>query len=220
MTKTEKTNKKIKATPEPTLRRLPRYLHLLKFLRETGDKSVSSTYIAKELGFDPTQVRKDIEYTGIVGRPKTGFNIVELISSIEEFLNWKNITDAFLVGTGSLGTAMLGYGRFKDYGLNFVAAFDNNEMKIGKTIHETPVLSMEKLVDLAKRMHINIGVITVPAFAAQHSADLLIEGGIRAIWNFAPIHLKVPEGVLVENAQLTQSLAVLTHKLADAISKD
>jgi len=220
MNNLEEKPKKVKSTPEPTLRRLPRYLHLLKFLKETGDKSVSSTLIANELNFDPTQVRKDIEYTGIVGRPKTGFIVSELILAIEEFLNWNNITDAFLVGTGSLGTAMLGYGRFKDYGMNFVAAFDNDEMKIGKTIHETPVLSMEKLVDLARRMHINIGVITVPAFAAQHAADLLIDGGIRAIWNFAPIHLKVPKGVLVENAQLTQSLAVLTHKLADTLARE
>lgn len=219
MSKSSTKVKKVKATPEPTLRRLPRYLHLLKFLRETGEKNVSSTVIANELNFDPTQVRKDVEYTGVVGKPKTGFSIAELIDAIEDFLNWNNITDAFLVGAGSLGTAMLGYGRFRDYGMNFVAAFDNDELKIGKTIHDTPVLSMDKMVDLALRMHINIGVITVPAFAAQNAADLLIEGGIRAIWNFAPIHLKVPSGVLVENAQLTQSLAVLTHKLADSIAK-
>ncbi len=216
----ETKTKKFKPTPEPTLRRLPRYLHLLKFLKEAGEKNVSSTLIANELSFDPTQVRKDIEYTGIIGKPKTGFNITELIKSIEEFLNWNNQTDAFLIGTGSLGTAMLGYGRFREYGLNFVAAFDNDELIIGKTIHDTPVLPIGKVVDLAQRMHINIGVITVPAHSAQYITDLLVEGGVRAIWNFAPIHVKVPEGIILENAQLTQSLAVLSHKLNEKMDRE
>jgi redox-sensing transcriptional repressor len=206
---------KVKRTPEPTLRRLPRYLHLLNQLKDSGIVEISSTKIAKELGLDPTQVRKDIEFTEIVGRPKTGFKIAELILAIEAFLNWDKLRDAFLVGTGSLGTAMLGYPRFKKYGLNFVAAFDNDELKIGKTIHNTPVMPLEKIVELAKRMKVKIGVLTVPAFAAQRATDLLIEGGIKAIWNFAPIQLKVPDDVIVENAQLTQSLAVLSRKLTE-----
>ncbi len=206
---------KTKPTPEPTLRRLPKYLQLLALLKEQNIEEVSSTVIANELGLDPTQVRKDIQYTGIEGKPKTGFITTELIKSIRSFLNWDNITDAFLVGAGSLGTAMLGYDRFKQHGVNFVAAFDNDPAKIGEFIHGVPVLSTDKLTNLTSRMKVHIGVLTVPAPAAQALANMMIEGGIQAIWNFAPTHIKVPENIIVENAQLSHSLAVITRKLTE-----
>lgn len=206
--------KTIKPTPEPTLRRMPRYLHLLNRLLESGTVVVSSTVIANELHLDATQVRKDIEHTNIVGRPKTGYDVANLIVAIEQFLNWNISNDAFLAGAGSLGTAMLGYGRFKKYGLNFLAAFDTDQNKIGKKIHDVPVFNIEKITEMAKEMKINLGVLTVPAPNAQSTADLMIDGGIKGIWNFAPTQIKVPQGVIVENAQLSQSLAVLSHKLA------
>ncbi len=206
---------KTKPTPEPTLRRLPKYYNLLTALKEQNVDEVSSTLIANELGLDATQVRKDIQYTGIEGKPKTGFNTTELISSIRVFLNWDNVSDAFLVGAGSLGTAMLGYKRFKQYGVNFVAAFDNNPDKIGQYIHGVPVLSIDKLTNLTSRMKVHIGVLTVPAFAAQALANMMIEGGIQAIWNFAPTHIKVPDNVIIENAQLSHSLAIITRKLTE-----
>lgn len=209
--------RKVKATPEPTLRRLPRYLYFLKNLREEGVKQVSSTFIASTLGLDPTQVRKDIEYTDVVGKPKKGFETGELIKAIESFLNWNNQTDAFLVGVGNLGTAMLGYGNFKKYGLNFVAAFDTDEEKLGKEVYGVEVFGLDKLVDLGIKKKINIGVLTTPATAAQEVADRFVEAGIKAIWNFAPIQLKVPENVIVENAQLTQSLALLSRKLKESV---
>ncbi len=205
--------KTYKATPEPTLRRLPRYVHLLNTLKLQGLTEVSSTIIANEMSLDPTQVRKDIEYTGVTGRPKTGYNIELLIKGIKGFLNWNKINDAFIAGVGSLGTAMLGYTRFKEYGLNYVAAFDNDQTKIGTKVHNVPIFSLEKIPDLAKKMKIKIGVIAVPAFAAQSVANYMIEGGIKAIWNFAPIQIKLPENIVLENAQLTQSLAVLTRRL-------
>lgn len=213
-------NKTTKSAPEPTLRRLPRYLHLLFRLREGGLKSVSSTLIARELSLDPTQVRKDIEYTQIIGRPKTGYPIDELIKAIETFLNWNNINDAFLVGCGNLGTAMLGYQRFKKYGLNFVAAFDTDQNKIGSEIHGITILSIDKLPELAERMHIHFGVLTVPPQYAQFTAEIMVEGGIKAIWNFAPCQLKLPEDIIVENAQLTQSLAVISRKLHEYKEKN
>jgi len=202
-----------KSAPEPTLRRLPRYLHLLFRLREGGLEDVSSTLIARELKLDPTQVRKDIEYTDIVGRPKTGYPIEDLIIAIEAFLNWNTTEDAFIAGVGNLGSAMLGYQRFKKYGLNFVAAFDTDKQKVGTQIDNIPVLSIEKLPDLAKRMKIKFGVLTVPPQYAQFVAEIMVEGGIKAIWNFAPCQLKLPDNIIVENAQLTQSLAVISRKL-------
>lgn len=208
---------KIKSVPVPTLKRLTRYIHLLTRLRNEGVRQVSSTVIASELQLDPTQVRKDIQFTGIVGKPKTGFPVDNLIEAIREFLNWNNTSDAFLVGVGHLGAAMLGYREFRQYGLNFVAAFDVAPSKVGTQIAGVHVLPLSKLTNLAQRMHVHIGVITVPPDAAQAVADMMVAGGIRAIWNFAPVQIKVPDQVIVENAQLTQSLAVLTHKLSESL---
>jgi redox-sensing transcriptional repressor len=164
--------------------------------------------------FDPTQVRKDIQYTDIVGKPKTGYDINQLIKAIESFLNWENFDDAFLVGAGVLGQAILSYKAFKNYGLNFVAAFDISEDKIGQKFFDIEVLPLNKLQNLAKRMHVHVGVITTPAQAAQEVADIMISSGIIAIWNFAPVSLKVPDDIVVENIQFSQSLAVLSRKLA------
>jgi len=209
--------KEIKQVPEPVLRRLPRYLQILHRMKEDGIREVSSTKIADELSLDPTQVRKDIEFTGIVGRPKTGFLIPELIQAIESFLNWDNINDAFLAGAGSLGTALMGYPNFKSYGLNIVAAFDNNPGKTDGLIRDIPVIHIDKLTDLAQRMHIHIGIITVPAPQANAVAAMMVEGGIKAIWNFAPVQLRVPEDIIVENVLLHAGLSVLKRKLGQVL---
>lgn len=205
-----------KAAPGPSLRRLATYHHFLKRLQGIQREVVSCTHIARELKLDPTQVRKDIEITGIVGKSRIGYDVNLLIQAIEEFLGWNNTTEAFLAGAGSMGTALLGYGGFRDHGLDIVAAFDVDPAKVGQEIHGKKVLPMEKLADLARRMHIHIGIITVPAEAAQSVADRMIEGGIRAIWNFAPAALHVPDEVILENVHLSSSLAVLSSKLARA----
>ncbi len=211
--------KSLKVISEPTLKRLPKYIDLLKRLKRENVQYVSSNLIADELGLDSIQVRKDLSITGIVGKPKLGFELTELINSLLHTLNWDNIADAFLVGVGGLGSAILGYNNFKTYGLNIVAAFDNNPEKTNKTFSGIEVLPVEKLKDMIKRMKVNIGVLTVPSDEAQKIVDIMIESGILAIWNFAPIHLKVPQNIIVENALLTQSLGVLTHKLAEKIKK-
>lgn len=210
----------LKSVPEPTLRRLPKYINLLTNLNRESVLFISSNTISEELGLDSIQVRKDLSLTGVVGRPKIGFNVKELLSALYHTLNWDNINDAFLVGAGSLGAALMGYKTFKDYGLNIIAAYDSDDSKIGETIQGVEILPVDKLTEMIKRMHVNIGVITVPSDEAQHIADLMVAGGIKAIWNFAPIHIKVPKNIIVENAQLSQSLGVLTHKLAEKLKSN
>jgi redox-sensing transcriptional repressor len=178
-----------------------------------GLQVVSCSAIGRALNLDPTQVRKDIEATGIIGKPKIGYPLLSLICGIEAFLGWNNTKDAFLAGAGSLGKALLGYQKFRQYGVNIVAAFDTDPYKVGEQIHGKQVLHTEKLLDLAHRMHIHMGVIATPAAAAQACADLMIEGGIRAIWNFAPVHLRVPDFVILQNEDLSPSLASLSFKL-------
>lgn len=204
----------VRAVPEPTLKRLPLYHRFLKELPAAGREYVSCTDIGAELRLDPTQVRKDLEMAGITGRPRIGYATVSVIDGIEEFLGWKKVNEAFLVGAGSMGSALLGYRKFEECGLKIIAAFDSDPEKIGWTIHGKHVLPLEKLEDLAHRMHVLMGIITVPASQAQEVADRMVAGGIRAIWNFAPVRLRVPAHIIVHNEDLYCSLASLSQKLA------
>jgi redox-sensing transcriptional repressor len=202
-----------KVVSEPTLKRLPLYHRFLKEWQAAGHETVSCTDIGQDLELDPTQVRKDLEAVGAVGRPRIGYVLANLTGELEQFLGWNNVNDAFLVGAGSMGSALLGYRKFEQCGLKIVTAFDRDASKIGTRIHGKHVLPLEKLPNLAERMHILIGIITVPAGEAQAVADLMVQGGIRAIWNFAPIRLHVPPHVIVHNEDLYCSLAALSQKL-------
>ena len=204
------------AVPLPTLRRLPRYYQYLARLRAAGQDQISASHMAEVLGVHPTQVRKDLVLAGCLGRPKTGHKVDDLLVAIEAFLHCDSHSDAFLVGAGSLGTALLKYPGFEKTGARIVAAFDADPAKVGLTIGETPVLPMEKFLDLVRRMHIAVGILTVPPEAAQATAELMVASGIRAIWNFAPVALELPDPIIVENLELFSSLALLLRKLADS----
>jgi len=210
----------VKSVSEPTLKRLPLYHRFLKELPATGRETVSCTDIGLDLDLDPTQVRKDLEAVGIVGRPRIGYVRANVIEGLEQFLGWKNVNDAFLVGAGSMGSALMGYRKFEECGLKIVTAFDLDPSKIGTRIHGKHVLPLGKLADLARRMHILIGIITVPAAEAQAVADLMVAGGIRAIWNFAPIRLRVPAQIMVHNEDLYCSLVSLSQKLFLSLQAD
>jgi redox-sensing transcriptional repressor len=200
--------------PQPSLKRLPQYHHYLVDIEAKGVTRISCSAIGRDLGCVPVQVRKDLQYTGIIGKPKTGYSVSELIQAIESFLGWNNVNEAFLVGVGNLGTALLGHERFSKFGLRIVAAFDTDPAKAGQWIHHKFVLPLEKLAGLAPRMSILLGIITTPAEAAQAVADEMVKGGIQAIWNFAPVKLKVPETIIVHNEDLYSTLASLSWKLA------
>ena len=209
-----------KIAPLPSVRRLPAYLRLLQSLRAGGRDVVSCTHIGKELGLVSTQVRKDLAVTGIVGKPKVGYNVPALIAAIEEFLGWNSAQDAFLVGVGSLGRALMGYQGFQEYGLRLVAGFDIDPDKVGVEVHGKDVFPLEKLGELAAEKHILIGVLTVPAAAAQYAAKLMVQAGIRAIWNYTPVTLEVPPFVIVEDVKLSASLAVLSSRLAELLRRE
>ena len=174
--------------------------------------STSSPLLASEAGFVVSVVRKDIEMTGAVGTTGKGFPIDNLIADIEAFLGWDNPFDAFLVGAGNLGSAILGCDEFRRQGLNIVAAFDSDPEKVGRRIHDVEVLPVEKLVSLAGRMHIGIGVLTVPSEYAQSVADILVGAGVTRIWSFAAGILSVPDGVTVQREDLSAGLAELLVK--------
>jgi redox-sensing transcriptional repressor len=199
--------------PEASLRRLPIYYRFLQQRAIDGVAQVSCADLARGLGLDPTQVRKDIEMTGIVGRPRVGYPLADLVAWLEKFLGWNRPKAAVLAGGGSLGSALLGYDRFRTHGMEIVATFDIDPEKIGQRIHGREVKPLSSLPDFIRRTHILLGVIATPAGAAQSVADLMVAGGIRAIWNFAPAHIQVPERVILQNEDLYHSLASLSFKL-------
>lgn len=201
-----------KAPSLAAIKRMPMYLRVLK-LMAPQTPFASATKVALELGLEAIVVRKDLELAGIQGRPGVGYPIPELIEGIEGLLGWNNQSDAVLVGAGSLGTAILGYPGFENYGMNVVCAFDADPAKAGSTIAGKKVLPLGKMAGLVARMHVQIGILTVPRDAAQGVADLMVGAGIRAIWNFAPVKLVLPKDVDVQNEDLAEGLAALSVKL-------
>ncbi|MDD2997614.1 MAG: redox-sensing transcriptional repressor Rex [Candidatus Riflebacteria bacterium] len=206
-------DKQVFNIPEPTLKRLPLYYQYLKTVLAAGREAISCTHIGNDLNLDPPQIRKDLAFTGIRGMPKVGYQVDTLLRCLEDFFGWNRIDEAFLVGVGNLGKALLQYEGFAHYGFKIVAAFDVDSQIVGKTFCNVRVLPLEKLPNLSARMKIRIGVIATPQNVAQQVADMMIDGGIRGIWNFAPAAIKVPDGVVIQNENLATGLAVLSKKL-------
>ena len=207
-----KLNKKIKISVAsiPTIKRLPSYLYLVRKMKNNGVEIISGTVIANELDLEPIQVRKDLASTGIIGKPRVGYKITDLINAIEEFLNWNKKHNAVLIGAGNLGTALLGYKEFSKNGLNFLAAFDADETKIGSEVHNVKIYNIDDLSDFTDKESVKIAVLTVRSGAAQEVADKIIAAGIKTIWNFTKVKLKVPEDVLLLKENLSSSYAVLS----------
>jgi len=203
---------------EQALKRLPRYLWCLKTLQSQECAYVTAPAVAKHLGLNEVQVRKELSLMSTVpGKPRTGFQVNDLIENIETYLGYRNVDDAVLVGVGSLGQALLGNPGFKRCGIHIVAAFDRSDAMDGLTVHGKPVFAVQRLQNLCQRMHIRIGIITVPAEQAQIVCDELVSAGVLAIWNFAPVQLRVPSGVLVRNEDLASSLALLIKQLQEKL---
>lgn len=199
--------------PEASLRRLPVYYRSLQGMVAVGVTQVSCADLARVLDLDPTQVRKDIEMTGIVGKPRVGYLLDELILWLENFLGWNRPKEAVLAGAGSLGSALLGYEKFRRHGMQIIAAFDTDPDKIGQRIHGREVQPLMFLPDFVRQHKTPVGVIATPPSAAQSVTNLMVSGGIQAIWNFAPAHIHVPPQVILQNEDLYHSLASLSFKL-------
>ena len=206
-----KDNKEIS---KATLNRLPSYLKYLYQLDKLNVATVSSTTIANGLNLNPVQVRKDIALvSSVAGKPKMGYVTKEIIADLEGFLGYNNTHDAILVGVGGLGKAFLGYGGFENYGLNIVAAFDNNEKIVNTKINGKPVYDVSRLQGIVERFNIKLGIITVPAYAAQEVADRMVAAGIKAIWNFASVHLNIPSNVALTHQDSASSPALLSLQI-------
>lgn len=196
---------------QATLKRLPQYLRIIKDKKNEDVKNISSTEIATILRLNPIQVRKDLALVSRTdGKPGVGFNTQELIQDLEEVLNLNNITDAVIIGAGKLGQALLNYKGFEK-NLNILMAFDNDKNKCDNK----KIFFIDKMEKKIIENNVQIGIITVPKENAQNVCDIMIKSGIKAIWNFAPINLKVPENIAVKNEDLSTSLVILLKKLKE-----
>jgi redox-sensing transcriptional repressor len=198
--------------PEPTLRRLPWYLAFVK-LKGKGETFISSTQIAKEINVDPSQVAKDLSFVNISGKTRVGYDINALVDVLEDFLGFTSQHKAFLFGVGSLGASLLHDTGLNQYGLEIVAGFDVRKELAGTVVNGIPVFHLDDFPAKQKEYGATIGVITVPVEKAQEVTDRIIEGGIKALWNFTPFRIRVPEHIVVQNTSMYAHLAVMFNRL-------
>ena len=199
--------------PEPTLRRLPWYLAFVKLMKGKGEAFISSTQIAKEINVDPSQVAKDLSFVNISGKTRVGYDINALVDVLEDFLGFTSQHKAFLFGVGSLGGALLRDSGLKHFGLEIVAAFDVTPELVGTTLNGIPIFHSSEFEQKMREYDVNIGVLTVPIEIAQCITDTMIAGGIKAVWNFTPFRIRVPENIVVQNTSLYAHLAVMFNRL-------
>ena len=198
---------------EPTLRRIPLYHQILTDLDRKKQEYVSSKYLATFMRVDDAQVRKDLAIIGYRGKPKSGYSVSGLKNAVGEYLgiNYKNT--AILIGAGRLGSALAEYPGFEEYGLKLVAIFDGSAERVGKVIGDFTILSIDSLPRIIRNHKIGIAIITVPKEAAQTVCNTVVELGIKAIWNFAPTRLELPEDVVIRSENLAVGVAMLSHYL-------
>ncbi|MBS6444181.1 MAG: redox-sensing transcriptional repressor Rex [Ruminococcus sp.] len=196
------------------------YLNCLKAKQQENIKNISARVIADELRFNEVQVRKDFaSVSNFGGRPKTGYETDVLIADIEDFLGYNNPKNAVLVGVGQLGSALLSYRGFEEYGLNIVAGFDINPKVVSLDINGKHIFHLDDIEKICSKLGVKIGIITVPMQNAQMVCNRLVQSGILAIWNFAPAHLKVPKNILVHNENMAVSLAFLSKHLEEGLTE-
>ncbi len=196
---------------------LERLMRYYRFLYTTTVKkpikTITSARIAQALEIDPTQVRKDFGAIGLVGIGRVGYETCEVCRAIRLVMGFDGVHEAVLLGTGHLGGALLAYTGFERYGFHFVAAFDTDPKKIGREIDGVEVRSMRGLKPYIKRHRIRLAVLTVPVEISQTITDRLVAVGVKAIWNFTPTHLSVPDDVLVRNEHISLGLSQITYHL-------
>lgn len=196
---------------EKTIARLSLYRRLLEELAAQDTDSLYSHQLAKMTGKTAAQVRRDIMSTGYSGTPQRGYDVRDLIASIDGFIDAPDGQAAALIGVGNLGRALLAYFTSRRPKLRIVASFDSDEQKVDRVIHGVRCHQMDDLLDVIEEHGVTVGIITVPASDAPKVADQLFKVGIRGILNFAPVPLKAPPHVYLENVDMTASLETVAY---------
>ncbi|HEY1015431.1 MAG TPA: redox-sensing transcriptional repressor Rex [Herpetosiphonaceae bacterium] len=208
------------AIPDVVVRRLPIYARSLAYLAEEGILSVSSQELGERIGVTAAQIRKDLSYFGEFGKQGIGYNVEYLLGHIRRILGLNEEWPVVLVGTGHLGQAIARYEGFRSRGINIVAAFDADPAKIGVQLGPLTVQPDTELPAVLRQHRIRLAIVAVPASRAQGVVDLLVSNQVRAILNYAPIVVQVPEGVWVRHIDPVALLHSMTYYLAREEERD
>ena len=200
------------------IKRLPKYYRYLEELMKNDVDRISSKELGEKIGFTASQIRQDLNCFGDFGQQGYGYNVKELYNQISSILGLDRGYEAALVGAGNIGQAVSNYSRFENLGFQITAIFDANPKLIGMRIRNVEIMDIDEMSSVLDKHKIDIGIICVPRKNAQSVADELIKGGVRAIWNFAPVDLIVPDYVKVENVHLSESLLTLIYLLNESDS--
>ena len=201
------------AVPIPTLERLSTYLRYLLELEGDGVETVRSSELEEHTGISAAQFRKDLSYFGEFGKPGIGYYVSDLRRRIATILKLDSEQLVLLVGAGNLGSALVAYPGWEQYRLRIAAVFDNNVAKIGRRLWDLEIFDIRKMPELNRYLESRMGIIAVPAPAAQSAADMLIRSGVRAILNFAPATIRAAPDVAVRTVSFIQEMAVLSYCL-------
>lgn len=207
--------KKERAIPVSVIKRLPIYYRYLTMLLSREVERISSRELAAKLGVTASQIRQDLSHFGNFGQRGYGYRVKELQKTIGEILGLNNNMQLVLVGAGNLGRAIVNYPNFSKRGFYFKAIFDNNEEVIGEFIGGIKVLHLDDLAGYLEENEIDIGVIATPPEAAVEIAHQLVRGGVKGIWNFAPVSLNLDKEVIVENVHISESLLTLSFRIKE-----
>lgn len=197
--------------PDVVIRRLPIYVRTLLTLQERDQTSVSSEELARMIGVTAAQIRRDLSYFGKFGKQGKGYDIAYLRDTIEEILKLDRTWSMVLCGMGKLGHAIANYRGFRRSSFAIVGLFDSDELVSGEEVNGMPIRSMSELVETVREEGIRVGIIATPRKSAQETADLLVEGGVEAILNYAPVILRVPDHVTVREIDPVSALQSMTY---------
>jgi redox-sensing transcriptional repressor len=189
------------------------YVRCLRKAYAEGVVTLSSADIEARTGINSGQIRKDLSYFGEFGKPGLGYGVTPLLTKLSRIMQLDRVQPVLLVGAGNLGTALAGYTGLRDPGLQLVAIYDSDPQKIGRRIWEIEIIDIACMPTVNAVQEARLGIITVPAGAAQAVADQMVASGVQAILNFAPARVSVPPGVMVRNVDLTQELQILCYYL-------
>ncbi len=201
------------------IKRLPKYYrHLAELLRNDVDR-ISSKELSEKIGFTASQIRQDFNCFGGFGQQGYGYNVKDLYNEISNILGLDKRYTSVIIGAGNIGQAIANYTRFDKFGFDLQGIFDKNPKLVGMRMKDIEISDIDNLEAFLKEHSIDIGIICVPSSQAQKVADIMVNTGVRGIWNFAPMDLKVPENISVENVHLSESILTLVYLMNDKDSR-
>lgn len=192
------------------IKRLPKYQRYLRELLKNDIDRISSKELSEKIGFTASQIRQDLNCFGDFGQQGYGYNVKDLYRELCNILGLTREYNTIIVGAGNIGQAIANYTNFQKMSFNLVGIFDTNPKLFGLKINDIAINDIDYLDDFLKENEVNIAIVCVPSKSAQNICNLVVKNGIKGIWNFAPVDLIIPDGVIVENVHLSESLLTLS----------